>query len=169
MSKEFVVNQLQHHKNTFALGLAAAQLFDLPAARALLEGRTLEFGAFALDLTQIAASSVHIADYQASIAEFLKVQIRAVVREPFEHIKAYCRQSDQLPALRRADWYEFARIIRNCLSHDFRFTFTRDDRGKLPITWRGKHITADMEGRDLLLSSLASRMRGSSSWTCANS
>jgi len=85
---------------------------------------------------------------------FVLNQLHALIRAPFELLSDYCEDYDKaelsrhlVKELHRADWYEFARIIRNTVSHNFRFRFSKHDKTRLPITWRGISLTADLEGK----------------------
>jgi hypothetical protein len=49
-----------------------------------------------LDLSQIADLPLSTPDANTARAEFMKVQIRAVIKEPYEHVRAYCKESSQL-------------------------------------------------------------------------
>ncbi|MGY8681275.1 hypothetical protein Q2941_26310 [Bradyrhizobium sp. UFLA05-153] len=51
--------------------------------------------------------------------------------------------------LRDADWYEYARAIRNTVSHNFRFDFSQYKPEKFPITWRGIFLTPDLDGKTI--------------------
>jgi hypothetical protein len=89
-------------------------------------------------------------------ADFVLNQLHALVRAPFELLSDYCEDFDKavpdsqlVTAFRAADWYEFARIIRNTVSHNFHFRFSKYDRSRLPIMWRGISLTADLEGKTM--------------------
>ena len=43
-------------------------------------------------------------------------------------------------------------MIRNCLSHNFKFEFNKKDKLFLPVTWKGKEINISLDGTDLQLS-----------------
>jgi hypothetical protein len=47
---------------------------------------------------------------------------------------------------RAADWYEYARAIRNTVSHNFRFDFSRYKPEQFPILWRDISLTPDLHG-----------------------
>jgi hypothetical protein len=83
------------------------------------------------------------------LLEFIKLQMRSVIKESFEHIKAYASRSDQMATLGAAPWYQFSRLIRNQLSHEGRFRFSRYDRSVLPVSWRHVTIDATLEGAPL--------------------
>jgi hypothetical protein len=85
--------------------------------------------------------------------DFALNQLHALIRVPFELLGDYCEDYDRsLPGrmmtneLRAADWYEYARAIRNAVSHNFRFDFSKYKAEKLPITWGSNSLTADLHG-----------------------
>jgi hypothetical protein len=51
-----------------------------------------------------------------------------------------------LGKMKSEPWYGVAYIVRNAVSHNFHIEFGKL-RDKIPISWRGTTITADMEGR----------------------
>jgi hypothetical protein len=75
--------------------------------------------------------------------------MRTTIKESFEHIKEYCQDTNQFGLLKSEPWYEFARIIRNFLSHNCRFIFNKYDRERLPIKWKDFEITEDLHGKGL--------------------
>jgi hypothetical protein len=86
--------------------------------------------------------------------DFVLNQLHALIRVPFELLGDYCEDYDEaapgrtlLGQLRSSDWYEYARAIRNTVSHNFRFDFSRYKTDKFPITWRGVVLTANLHGK----------------------
>jgi hypothetical protein len=86
--------------------------------------------------------------------DFVLNQLHALIRVPFELLSDYCEDFDQVAPggllmnqFRSADWYEYARAIRNTVSHNFRFDFSRYKADKFPITWRGVVLAADLHGK----------------------
>ena len=86
--------------------------------------------------------------------DFVLNQLHALIRVPFELLSDYGEDYDQavpgrklLNELRSADWYEYARAIRNTVSHNFRFDFSKYKADKFPIAWRGNSLTADLHGK----------------------
>lgn len=67
---------------------------------------------------------------------------RTALTDMFEMTRAYCRETNQEAILTKQPWYQFWRIIRNCLSHDFKFQFRENDKKYLPVTWEG--VTLDL-------------------------
>lgn len=74
---------------------------------------------------------------------------RAALKELFEVTKLYCEATDQSDLLVTQSWYQFWRILRNSLSHDFRLQFREYDKKQLPIRWGTVKLDASMEGKDL--------------------
>ncbi|WP_027515681.1 hypothetical protein [Bradyrhizobium sp. WSM1417] len=86
--------------------------------------------------------------------DFVLNQLHALIRLPFELLGDYCEDYDRaspgramVQKLREADWYEYARAIRNTVSHNFRFDFSRYKPEQFPITWRGISLTTDLHGK----------------------
>lgn len=82
-----------------------------------------------------------------TIGEFWKAARRTLIKEGFEVTRKY---SDVIEgSLKTQPWYQFARVIRNCLSHDFHFRFNKSDLKQLPVSWAGKEINASLNDKDL--------------------
>ena len=67
----------------------------------------------------------------------------------FERTKEYCEKSSQLSLLKQQPWYHFWRILRNCFSHNYCFTFNPHDLKVLPVSWQGFIIDASRQGTQL--------------------
>ena len=80
-----------------------------------------------------------------AVDQFHMTVLRAIVKELFEVMNNYCKNTDQNDLLHSQDWYHVWRIIRNCLSHDFHFRFNNYDKKFLPISWNGIEIREDMD------------------------
>ena len=74
---------------------------------------------------------------------------RNLFKESFRITQAYCWSSSQLKALRAEDWYEFARIVSNCLSHNFRLEFRPYDHSRLPVSYNGVTIDRSFDGQPI--------------------
>jgi hypothetical protein len=86
--------------------------------------------------------------------DFVLNQLHALIRGPFELLSDYCEDYDKavpgghlVADFHGAAWYDFARIIRNAVSHNFRFQFSKRDRSHLPITWHGISLTEELDGK----------------------
>ena len=58
--------------------------------------------------------------------------LRNFTGDCFETLKEYCEMSQQLPALRAQSWYQFARLVHNCLPHTHCHRFHESDLEVLP-------------------------------------
>jgi len=74
---------------------------------------------------------------------------RAALKELFEITKYYCEFTGQLKIIQSQGWYQFWRVLRNCLSHDFKLQFNEYDLKKLPVSWGKLTIDMAMEGKNL--------------------
>jgi DNA-directed RNA polymerase subunit L len=151
MTKDELLSQLTNAKNNYVLGLAAISLFGSSEAYPILEKSRTNFGQYNVEFSQVASLLQIQQDRDIAIKEFLTSQIRALIKESFELIKDYCDETGQEINLKSELWYQFARMIRNCLSHNFKFEFNNYDKTLLPVTWKNKTITAGMDGQHLKL------------------
>ncbi|MGJ5134357.1 hypothetical protein [Bradyrhizobium oligotrophicum] len=92
--------------------------------------------------------------------DFVLNQLHALIRVPFELLTDYCEDFDQVAPgqllmnqLRSTDWYEYARAIRNTVSHNFRFDFSKYRPEKFPIAWRDISLTSDLHGKAITFES----------------
>lgn len=151
MTKRELLSQLENAKNNYILGLAALSLFAEEPSLAHLEKSEARFGSYTVSFAQVATLLRNRADRDIAVKEFLKMLLRALIKESFELLKTYTVETSQDASFRGEPWYQFARLIRNCLSHSFTFEFRPHDRKILPISWRGRCVTTDMDGAPLTL------------------
>lgn len=151
MNKTRLITQFNHLKNNYILGLAALAVFADERSCQILEEGECRFGQYSMQFEQVANSLRNERDHQIVEKEFIKMLMRALIKESFEVVKAHCNESNQMTSFRKEGWYQFARIIRNCLSHDMEFKFSKYDKTLLPVNWRGKAIRANMEGTPIPL------------------
>lgn len=149
MTKEELLNQLSHTKNSYILGLAAFSIFNSGQAIPLLERHAAAFGNYTVTFDQVAELLKKRSDHKIALTEFNKMLMRTTIKESFERIKGYCQDTDQFDKLKAEPWYEFVRIIRNFLSHNCCFIFNKYDRQRLPVKWKDFEITEDLHGGGL--------------------
>ena len=109
-----------------------------------VRGRWLSFADLADKLEQ--PSSRH-----ALSSDFILNQLHALIRVPFEILRDYCEDYDKADPTRRlfqkmkeAPWYEYARMVRNAISHNFHFRYNNHDKEILPVTWNGITLSQEM-------------------------
>lgn len=151
MTKLELISQLENAKNNYILGLAGISLFASPEAYPILEKNYAAFGIYTVEFGQVVLLLRSAEDREIAIKEFLTSQIRALIKESFELINDYCAGTGQAARFKAEPWYQFARMIRNCLSHNFKFAFNNYDNGLLPVSWRARTITSAMDGQHLKL------------------
>ncbi len=74
---------------------------------------------------------------------------RNLFKESFRITESYCGSSSQLNALKAEGWFEFARIVANCLSHNFRLEFRPYDLTCLPVSYNGVTIDSSFDGQPI--------------------
>lgn len=149
MTREDLANQLVHTKNNYIFGLAAFTILSSEESYPLLASHRAAFGNYTVSFDQIVTLFQNSKDRKIVLNEFLKMCMRTIIKESFEHIKDYCEHTDQYAALKSEPWYEFARMIRNFLSHNCKFEFNKYDKARLPINWGDKIITIEMDCKSL--------------------
>jgi hypothetical protein len=124
-----------------------------PSAAAEARGLVMEVRDTWISFGDLADRLELLASRDILVSEFLLTHLYALICQPFEILRAYCNGYDQenperflSQELRKAAWYQFARIVRNALSHDFHFHFPDREKRKLPVTWNSIIISEDMDG-----------------------
>jgi len=152
LTKPELSSQLTNAKNNYILGLAVLSLFATPEAYPLLDKNRATFGPYILTFEQVAALLRNPTDRDIAVKEFLNMLLRVLIKELFELLKDYCDETNQAGRFKSERWFQFARMIRNCLSHSFRFEFNSYDKSLLPVSWKSRTITLAMDGQPLSLS-----------------
>jgi hypothetical protein len=119
-----------------------------------IAGRTITFSDLAVELVDYNRREMISSD-------FLLNHLHSLVRVPFELLKDYCedfdtatRQSVLMTKLRNMPWYEYARLVRNAVSHNFRFAFSARDKSELPATWSDIVIDSNHDGQAITYDTL---------------
>lgn len=74
---------------------------------------------------------------------------RNYLKESFRMTESYCVLTRQKNILKQENWYQFARIIVNSLSHNFRLEFRPYDKTLLPVTYQRTEINESMDGKPI--------------------
>lgn len=151
MIKAELLSQLENAKNNYILGLASISLFLNEKTYPILDESHASFGTYNLEFKQVTNMLSIEADRDIAIKEYLISFIRALIKESFELLKNYCQENNQENAFKSEQWYHFARMIRNCLSHNFKFEFNNYEKRILPVSWKSKTIDISMDGAYLKL------------------
>ncbi len=151
MTKKGLMSQLENAKNNYILGLAAISLFSNEKVYPVLEESHAKFGTYTVEFKQVKNLLMKPVDRDIAVKEFLTSQIRALIKESFELIKNYCDATKQDSKFKAEPWFQFARMIRNCLSHNFKFEFREYEKRLLPVSWKSRTIDVSMDGNHLEL------------------
>lgn len=163
--KDWALNQLRHARNSYLYTLAGMRLLNSDASRGLQDrvvqlrqdgllfdpdpsdrvGRRFEFEFNQLVFDYTSRKS----DFDASLWELYKFVRRNLITESFEVAKTYSTNASMLTEFRDQPWYQFARVARNAVAHNFIVHFDNFARAALPITWNGKTLDQSLEGSEV--------------------
>ena len=73
---------------------------------------------------------------------------RNLLKEGFRITQSFCKAHGHSAQMISEPWYQFARMLVNCLSHDFRLQFPQDEK-QLPVSYGHYVIDKSMDGRIL--------------------
>ena len=159
MDKLLIRGRVQTIKNNYALAQAGIALLALPDARVRLEA------VFSLLKEHPETQAFRYIEYvfddddllKLATGQFRNAVLRSCMRELFEQVTLFGRETNQTQIIAAAPWYQFLRIVRNCLSHDMRLQFRPYDLKQLPISWSGLTIDASMHDSQLSMGGFFSR------------
>lgn len=149
LTKVELLSQLENVKNNYIIGLASVSVLSESFAVNHLRQSHCTFGAYVVDFRQVAALLESRPDREMALKEFTTMLIRGLLKESFETVRAYAKSNRQSAKLRAQPWFQFFRLIRNCVSHNFHFEFSDDDMKLLPVSWRGVTIAKNLHGKPL--------------------
>jgi hypothetical protein len=156
-----VLEEFQRQDRSYRLAILSSHWLQgdtqyKPSAVEDARGMLMAAGGGWVDYSDLADLLARVTTRGAIATDFVLNQLHALIRAPFELLSDYCEDYDEaepsghlVQALRTTAWYDYARIIRNTISHNFRFRFSNSDRNRLPITWRGMTLTAALEGTSI--------------------
>ena len=152
MIKNELLSQLENAKNNFILVLASISLFSNEKAYPILDESNCKLGKYSIEFKQVSNMMKKESDRNIACKEFVNMGLRILIKETFELIKDYSKETQQEKTFKSQNWYEFARMIRNCLSHNFKFQFNKYDKSLLPLSWNNKTIDISLDNTHLQLS-----------------
>ena len=153
-TKDELLNGLNNVLNNFLYGFVCPTLVsaetwkDASSKTAVFESRDGEVRVHLGPLTRQAFG----ADYSPRDGfkrNYENSLLRTLLRESHELILWYCEETHQFPAYKAEPWFQFARILRNVLSHKDGGTvreWPKDlaAKGVTSVTWRGRTIDKTM-------------------------
>lgn len=153
INKAELITQVENAKGLYVLGLGSTCLLSHKDAPNILRESHVEFGGQKQTFRNMAGQLECNTDRQWILEEFHKIFLRFYIRETFEIILDYCKHTSQFNLVKSQPWFHFARLIRNCMAHNFKWVFDdKKDKPLLPITLRTSKIELAMEKQPLTLS-----------------
>lgn len=156
LTKDELINGLNIALNSFLYGCICAKLVQ-PKQWEDVARRTAVFGDVEIQLGPLVrrafnADFVRNEGFQRNYENSL---LRSMMREAHELILLYCEETDQFVTYKAESWFQFARVMRNIISHKEGGTLRRwpDDLRKKNITsvsWRTKTLDATMLGHQVV-------------------
>lgn len=153
-----IVGAVEGAKNIIAMAVNVSFLFTKECAKEQLASVPSEYrmelinpsGTKIGDLTVVpkefadALVDRHFKHYV--VVQLVLMAIRDSCCRPYGLIESFCKKKDCLPLMKEAPWYNYARLVRNALSHDFHISFTKaniqDD-----VEWNGVTIPKEADGK----------------------
>jgi hypothetical protein len=158
LTKEKLLNGLNNILNNFLYGFVCSRLVTpeawVEASRGavLFKGREsevqIQLGPLAKRVLDATLRAGFTRNYENSL-------LRAMVRESHELILLYCHETKQFPIYKAEPWFQFARILRNVVSHKEGGTLREWPKdllanGITSVVWRNKKFDTNMLGKALI-------------------
>lgn len=156
--KERLLACLNAIQNNFMVGMAAVFLLENEQSWPMLEGGYVGFHPQSTEGTPENASLL-LPVYAVGEAmpdpeirkkllfDFREFLFRNTLAEALEKTREYCQATGQEPLLNSTDWYNFARVIRNALTHN---GIIRLDRyARPPLVFQKWRVDASDDGRNV--------------------
>ena len=146
-----LVERLKTVQNNYVLGLAAIGLLTADSSQNQLRTDHATFGDFSVHFGQV-ADLMHVPQHRDdAVKSFLIMLMCSLVKDTFELVKHHAEGRGLSDDLKAQAWYHFARLVRNCLGHNFKVRFKNSDLALMPVTWRQCALTAHMNEQQLPL------------------
>ena len=149
--RQTLAGRLMAVQNNYVLGLASIALLSADEVMPFLRTQSASFGQYSVTFDQVAEILAKPAAREESIKQFLIMLMCSMTKDTFELTRHHCKAAGRLQEMQAQPWYQFARLVRNCIAHNFLFEFTSYDRTVLPVTWKGCTLTAVMDQQELPL------------------
>jgi len=155
MTKQELINQLKHIHLNFEFGLACISLINDPIAMKALPSLHVDIFSKRHSHDRI-IKILNGKEKEMAIRLFLNmVLMTSTLKDSYNAIVSYCNscQPEQHSKLRRQPYFQYIRMIRNAMSHGYKFNFDgiKEERKAtlFPIKWDGKIINESDEGKEI--------------------
>src|SRR5688500_17281442 len=113
---EKLAARLMTVQNNYVLGLASISLLTRPEAQVLLQQDSAKFGGYEVRFGQIAALFSTSAHRDDAVKSFLVMHMCSLIKDTFELCRYHCKVAGRLKEMQTEPWYNFCRLVRNCIA-----------------------------------------------------
>ena len=156
ITKQELIEQLKSLHLNFEFGLACLSLIRDPYSLKMLPQISVNFGSYKHNHDRILSLLKNDTDKTIIINNFLKRSLLCTtLKDSYDAVHHYCNNGpcNQYGKLRRQDFFQYIRMIRNAMSHGYRFCFSTmrpKEKNKIfPVKWNNKIITLDHEHQEI--------------------
>lgn len=156
ISKEEMIRQLKLHHLNFEFGLASLSLINDPSSLKILPKLSVSFGSYQHSHDRVISLLKNDADKTIMMNNFLRRSLLCTtLKDSYDIVLYYCNNGpyNQYKKLFRQDFFQYVRMIRNAMSHGYRFYFSGIKpkyRDKIfPVQWNDKIITLSDEHKEI--------------------
>jgi hypothetical protein len=149
--RQTLAARLMTVQNNYVLGMASLAVLTAPEAIPILQRDGARFGGYDVQFAQVALLIANTEHRDDACRSFMIMHMCSLVKDSFELCRHHCKLAGNLSVMQAEPWYQFCRLIRNCIAHNFLFAFSSRDITLLPLTWRGRTIIGAMNGGPLPL------------------
>ncbi len=149
VSADKTKKELEDYLNNKRIPLMISLVYTKIPKEKLLESlhkSTLTINNDKVDFSTLADSLSKDNQYETIIKHMTNLAIKNAVTDYFESIMKYCEQTKQFSVLKNQQWYNYAKLIRNGLSHDYQWDFSRQKKSIFPVTYKQIIIIYDLHG-----------------------
>jgi len=93
-----------------------------------LETCSVKTSIYEFKMNEIVRTFQNEASRLSLLEQFNQMSFRNFVTEFYENTKEYCKKTDQWKQMQEQPWFHYARLVRNCFSHNNRFNFNKMTR-----------------------------------------
>lgn len=158
MTKNELIGALHNILNNFVFGIVSSRF----VAQETWEKLATECAVFQapqgellhVELEPLSRNMANPSDRKILVEEFEKSLKRAMMSEGHELILWYCEETKQYQNYKTEPWFQFARIIRNIVSHKQGGVLRQwpedlKKKGISQVSWRNRIIDEKMVGKDI--------------------
>lgn len=155
MQKKELINQLKHIHLNFEFGLACISLINDPIAIKALPDLHVNFGSEKHTHDRILSILKSENKFDAINLFFKMVLMCSTLKDSYNAVHYYCNlpPNKQYSKLSRQPYFQYVRMIRNAMSHGYKFDFSKIEAGRkstlFPIEWNGKTIYKSDQGKEI--------------------